>query len=63
MLRRSLFAVFLIALTGAVVFRAPGIDYIFFRSADRVRTKRAWIVNTLASDHVPVVADVEIGKH
>lgn len=39
------------------------IDYIFFRSTDRVRTKRAWIVDTLASDHVPVVADVEIGSH
>ncbi len=42
---------------------ARRIDYIFFRSTDRVRTKRAWLVNTLASDHVPVVADVEIGKH
>src|SRR5258707_1077150 len=42
---------------------AKRIDYIFFRSSDHVRTKRAWIVNTLASDHVPVVADVEIGKH
>ena len=41
---------------------AKRIDYIFFRSTDRVRTKRAWTVNTLASDHVPVVADVEIGK-
>lgn len=40
---------------------AKRIDYIFFRSTDRIRTKRAWIVNTLASDHVPVVADVEIG--
>jgi len=36
------------------------IDYIFFRSTDRVRTKRAWIVDTQASDHVPVVADLEI---
>ena len=36
------------------------IDYIFFRSTDRVRTKRAWIVSTLASDHVPVAADLEI---
>ncbi len=36
------------------------IDYIFFRSTDRVRTKRAWIVDTDASDHVPVVADLEI---
>ena len=42
---------------------AKRIDYIFFRSTDRVRTKRAWIVNTLASDHLPVVADLEIGNH
>jgi len=41
---------------------AKRIDYIFFRSIDRVRTKRAWIVSTQASDHVPVVADLEIGK-
>ena len=41
---------------------AKRIDYIFFRSTDPVRTKRAWIVNTLASDHVPVVADLKIGK-
>jgi endonuclease/exonuclease/phosphatase family metal-dependent hydrolase len=40
---------------------AKRIDYIFFRSTDRVRTKRAWIVNTQASDHVPVVADLEVG--
>lgn len=39
---------------------AKRIDYIFLRSTDRVRVKRAWIVNTLASDHVPVVADLEI---
>ena len=37
------------------------IDYIFFRSADRVRARRAWIVETLASDHIPVVAELEIG--
>lgn len=42
---------------------AKRIDYIFIRSADRVRTKRAWIVNTQASDHVPVVADLELGNH
>ena len=42
---------------------AKRIDYIFSRSTDRVRTKRAWVVNTLSSDHVPVVADLEIGKH
>jgi endonuclease/exonuclease/phosphatase family metal-dependent hydrolase len=40
---------------------AKRIDYIFFRATDRVRTKRAWIVKTQASDHVPVVADLEIG--
>jgi endonuclease/exonuclease/phosphatase family metal-dependent hydrolase len=36
------------------------IDYIFLRSTDHVRAKRAWIVNTEASDHVPVVADLEV---
>ena len=36
------------------------IDYIFTRRGDQVRAKRAWIVNTLASDHVPVVADLEV---
>lgn len=39
------------------------IDYIFFRATDRVRTKRAWLVETQASDHLPLVADLEIGKH
>jgi endonuclease/exonuclease/phosphatase family metal-dependent hydrolase len=39
---------------------AKRIDYIFIRSTDRVRTKRAWIVSTEASDHVPVVADLEV---
>jgi endonuclease/exonuclease/phosphatase family metal-dependent hydrolase len=37
------------------------IDYIFTRRSDEIRTKRAWVVNTLASDHVPVVADMEMG--
>lgn len=36
------------------------IDYIFTRPAPGVKAKRAWVVNTLASDHLPVVADVEI---
>jgi len=39
---------------------AKRIDYILFRSTDGVKVKRAWIVSTLASDHVPVVADLEI---
>ena len=38
------------------------IDYIFFRSTDLVRTNRAWTVNTLASDHIPVMAELEIGE-
>jgi endonuclease/exonuclease/phosphatase family metal-dependent hydrolase len=41
---------------------AKRIDYIFFRRNGNVRTKRAWTVNTLASDHIPVVADLEIGE-
>jgi len=36
------------------------IDHIFFRRQDPIRARRAWIVNTLASDHIPVVADLEI---
>lgn len=35
------------------------IDYIFFRSSDGVKAKRSWVVETLASDHIPVVADLE----
>jgi endonuclease/exonuclease/phosphatase family metal-dependent hydrolase len=38
------------------------IDYIFFGPAGRVRTKHSWIVTTEASDHVPVVADLEVGS-
>lgn len=36
------------------------IDHIFYRPANRVRAKKAWVVETLASDHVPVVAEIEI---
>ena len=36
------------------------IDHIFYRPANRVRAKKAWVVQTLASDHVPVVADIEL---
>ena len=36
------------------------IDHIFYRTGDRVRAKKAWVVTTLASDHVPVVAELEI---
>ena len=36
------------------------IDYIFTRLSDGITAKRAWVVNTLASDHLPVVADLEL---
>ena len=36
------------------------IDYIFFRSSNGIKAKRSWVVETLASDHIPVVADLEI---
>ena len=40
----------------------PGkrIDYIFTRQSDPIRARRAWTVSTPASDHLPVVADLEI---
>ncbi|HYX29927.1 MAG TPA: endonuclease/exonuclease/phosphatase family protein [Pyrinomonadaceae bacterium] len=39
---------------------AKRIDYILTRRSDWIKSKRAWIPETLASDHVPVVADLEI---
>ena len=36
------------------------IDHIFYRTGDGVRAKKAWVVETLASDHIPVVATLEI---
>jgi len=39
---------------------AKRIDYIFTRQSDHIRTKKAWLVSTLASDHLPVVADLEL---
>jgi endonuclease/exonuclease/phosphatase family metal-dependent hydrolase len=38
------------------------IDYIFTRQSDRIRAKKAWTVSTLASDHLPVVADLELSR-
>lgn len=35
------------------------IDYIFYRR-DNIRAKKAWVVNTFASDHIPVMAELEI---
>lgn len=42
---------------------AKRIDYILTRASDGIKTKRAWIVETLASDHVPVVADLDLARH
>lgn len=36
------------------------IDHVFYRMGDRLRAKKAWVVATQASDHVPVVAEIEI---
>jgi endonuclease/exonuclease/phosphatase family metal-dependent hydrolase len=36
------------------------IDYIFTRRSDRLGVKRPRIVTTLASDHLPVVTDIQI---
>ena len=36
------------------------IDYIFVRTSDRLRVKKVWLVNTLASDHLPLIAEVEV---
>ncbi len=36
------------------------IDYIFYRASDGVRAKKTWVVKTTASDHLPVMAELEI---
>ena len=36
------------------------IDYIFARTRDGIKAKKAWVVETLASDHRPVMAELEI---
>ena len=36
------------------------IDHIFYSKG--ARAKKAWVVETLASDHIPVVAEVELGR-
>jgi endonuclease/exonuclease/phosphatase family metal-dependent hydrolase len=42
---------------------AKRIDYIFTLYSNGIRVKRVWTVNTLASDHIPVVADLELRNH
>lgn len=39
------------------------IDYIFYPQDAGVRVRRAWTIETLASDHLPVIADLEINGH
>jgi endonuclease/exonuclease/phosphatase family metal-dependent hydrolase len=39
---------------------AKRIDFIFYKTNSGVSAKKAWTINTQASDHVPVVADLEI---
>ena len=36
------------------------IDYIFCRTSDRLKVKKAWVVESPASDHLPVMAEVEV---
>jgi endonuclease/exonuclease/phosphatase family metal-dependent hydrolase len=36
------------------------IDHIFYRKTENVRARKAWVVDTLASDHVPVMAELEV---
>lgn len=36
------------------------IDYLFYVKGGGVRAKRAWVPPTTASDHLPVVADLEL---
>jgi len=37
------------------------IDYVFYRSAERIRCDKAWVVDTPASDHLPVVVELRFG--
>ena len=36
------------------------IDHIFYRSGAGTRGKKSWVIQTLASDHIPVMAELEI---
>ena len=36
------------------------IDYVFIRKSGGLKIKKAWVVETLASDHVPVVTEIEV---
>lgn len=36
------------------------IDHIFFSTGGRIRARKSWVIETLASDHIPVMAELEI---
>lgn len=36
------------------------IDYVFYRKSDGVRIRKAWVVNSEASDHIPVMTEFEL---
>jgi endonuclease/exonuclease/phosphatase family metal-dependent hydrolase len=36
------------------------IDYIWLRKVDGLKANKSWVVETLASDHIPVVAELEL---
>lgn len=36
------------------------IDHIFYRPNDRIRTRKSWVIETVASDHIPVISELEI---
>ena len=36
------------------------IDHIFYRSGASTRAKKSWVIQNLASDHIPVMAEIEI---
>jgi len=36
------------------------IDHILYRLGERIRARKAWVIETLASDHIPVMAELEI---
>jgi endonuclease/exonuclease/phosphatase (EEP) superfamily protein YafD len=39
---------------------AKRIDHIFYRQGDRMRARKSWVIETLACDHIPVMAELEI---
>jgi endonuclease/exonuclease/phosphatase family metal-dependent hydrolase len=39
---------------------AKRIDHIFYRSRAGTRAKKSWVIETVASDHIPVMAELEI---